>query len=358
MPAKTTDKWQLETLQSQGESVITPITCTPFRIGRGEDCGLRLHNENVSRLHAEIFVTEIGLSIRDCGSTNGTFVNFHRINSACSLNLGDIVHIGSIAFHVTKAESEVEVIEPERTFIQNPYLDRLDSLISNKRVIPHFQPIIRLKNPAIVGYELLGRIACEDLPHNIPELFSIAKQWGRDVELSVLFRNAGISRALESKVGGMFFFNTVPNEMNINRLPISLGLLRNMAPNLNLAMEIHETAITDIKTINNIKSFLKDLNIKLVYDDFGAGQSRLLELMDAKPDVLKFDISLVSNIHKRSDTALKMIAALVNMAKDLGVLVLAEGIELQEEADICTSIGFDLAQGYFFGKPAPNFIHT
>jgi EAL domain-containing protein (putative c-di-GMP-specific phosphodiesterase class I) len=128
-----------------------------------------------------------------------------------------------------------------------------------------------------------------------------------------------------------------------------------MAPHLDLAMEIHENAITNIAMVRELKALLKELNMKLVYDDFGAGQSRLIELMDAPPDVLKFDYALVHDIHRRSDSSLKLISSLVETARGIGIINLAEGIELREEAEVCRQLGFDLAQGFYYGRPSPGF---
>jgi EAL domain-containing protein (putative c-di-GMP-specific phosphodiesterase class I) len=352
MSNKVIEKWELEAKGANGEPWITPISCNPFRIGRRDDCELRLPSESISRLHAEIRMTDFGIWIKDCGSTNGTFVNFHRIADEQQLKAGDVVHFASLEFRVGRVEDVED--RTDRTIMVNPYVERLDQLISNKAVIPHFQPIVRLLDNSIIGYELLGRVSYEGVPTSIPQLFYIAKQLGRDVELSLLFRDSGIAHIVGSKAGGLIFFNTVPKEMDVEGLGKSLALLRRMAPQLELVMEIHENAITDIGTIRKLREVLRELDIKLAYDDFGAGQSRLLELMDAPPDVLKFDISLVRNIHLRSPSSLRMVGALVGMAKDLGVLVLAEGIEVAEEAEVCRQIGFDLAQGYYFGKPAPS----
>ncbi len=98
---------------------------------------------------------------------------------------------------------------------------------------------------------------------------------------------------------------------------------------------------------------LRSLNIQLAYDDFGAGQARLVDLIEVPPDYLKFDICLVRDIHKGTDQRRQMLETLVRMAHDLGVAVLAEGIECQEEGEICAQLGFDFAQGYYYGKPAP-----
>jgi hypothetical protein len=102
-----------------------------------------------------------------------------------------------------------------------------------------------------------------------------------------------------------------------------------------------------------LKARLKDLNIQIAYDDFGAGQNRLAELCNAAPDVLKFDMGLIRDIDKASPERVKVLGSLVQIVLDLGVQPLAEGIENENEAEVCKDLGFTLAQGYHFGRPAP-----
>jgi EAL domain-containing protein (putative c-di-GMP-specific phosphodiesterase class I) len=125
-----------------------------------------------------------------------------------------------------------------------------------------------------------------------------------------------------------------------------------MVPQHPVTLEIHEKAVTDPGLMKEFISALRSLNIRLAYDDFGAGQSRLLDLVEVPPDYLKFDISLIHNIHKIAAKQ-QMVEVLVRMVQDFGVLALAEGIESAEEAHVCEQLGFAFAQGYFFGKPAP-----
>ncbi len=91
---------------------------------------------------------------------------------------------------------------------------------------------------------------------------------------------------------------------------------------------------------------LADLKIGLAYDDFGAGQARLVELVDVPPDYLKFDMSLVQNLESGSIERQRMLASLVKMVRDLGIAPLAEGIELAGDHEICRQIGFQFGQGF------------
>ena len=74
--------------------------------------------------------------------------------------------------------------------------------------------------------------------------------------------------------------------------------------------------------------------------------------MEVPPDFLKFDIGLVRNIQNATAERQKMLGSLVQMVKELGIAALAEGIELPEEHEVCSEIGFEYAQGYLYGRPA------
>jgi EAL domain-containing protein (putative c-di-GMP-specific phosphodiesterase class I) len=93
------------------------------------------------------------------------------------------------------------------------------------------------------------------------------------------------------------------------------------------------------------------MRIDLAYDDFGAGQARLVELVDVPPDYLKFDMRLVQNLETASIERQRMLASLVKMVCDLGIKPLAEGIEQEGDHEICRQMGFDCAQGFLYGYP-------
>ena len=108
----------------------------------------------------------------------------------------------------------------------------------------------------------------------------------------------------------------------------------------------------DVATIKMLRLVLTDLNMKLAYDDFGAGQARLNELVEARPDYLKFDRKLIAGLNSANTSRQQLVQSLVTMSKQLGITTLAEGVETAEEAAACKQIGFELMQGFYFGKPA------
>ena len=108
-------------------------------------------------------------------------------------------------------------------------------------------------------------------------------------------------------------------------------------------------AIQDSKLLRNILDFYRKGGFRVALDDLGSGYGSL-DLLDAlRPDFAKLDMSLVREV----DSYRAAIASkLLELAKDLGVAVVAEGIETEEQWRWLVARGADFAQGYFFARPA------
>jgi EAL domain-containing protein (putative c-di-GMP-specific phosphodiesterase class I) len=205
----------------------------------------------------------------------------------------------------------------------------------------------------IFGYEMLGRGTHPELPDNPGPLFRIAESVNSlPMQLSQLFRDVGIAKAATFDTNAVFFMNVHPYELRYTRLLLmQMEKIRKDYPGMKLVLEIHEKAVPSLPDMKKICRELDSLNIKLAYDDFGAGQARFIELIEAPAHYLKFDVSLVRHIDKASATKRNMVQSLVNLSQNMGIITLAEGIESKAEVETCQNMGFDLIQGYYFGKP-------
>jgi EAL domain-containing protein (putative c-di-GMP-specific phosphodiesterase class I) len=116
-------------------------------------------------------------------------------------------------------------------------------------------------------------------------------------------------------------------------------------------LEVHEWAIGNLVMMGELKSRLRDLDVGLAYDDFGAGHARLLELGEVPPDFLKFDIRFIHAIDQAPASRARLLRSLVGAAQDLGVKTIAEGVETQAQAEALVELGCAMAQGYHLGRP-------
>jgi EAL domain-containing protein (putative c-di-GMP-specific phosphodiesterase class I) len=345
--------WFLSGQTSEREAVRhVPIYSFPFRVGRRTDVSLSLAYQTVSGVHAEIIETESGLLLRDMGSTNGTFVNGVRVTEEHRLDQNDLVQFAEVPFRVRRQSSETGGMTiATRVCDYALALVQFDQLMSRRSVIPCFQPVVDLRSGQTVGYEALGRSAVYGL--EMPEaMFQAASQLDLQIELSRMFRWEAVRASSGLEKPPHLFLNTHPAELSDPGLIESLQGVRNVSPRQPITLEIHESAATDASKMRNLQSALSDLGMKWAYDDFGAGQDRLVQLVEVRPDFIKFDMGLIRGIDGASSARQTMLETLVKMVLDLGIVPLAEGVETASEGAACRQIGFQLAQGFHYGKPA------
>jgi EAL domain-containing protein (putative c-di-GMP-specific phosphodiesterase class I) len=349
-------EWYLCGAITEGDRTRESVISKPrFRVGRRSACDLRVAWSTVSGVHAEFVKTASTLFLRDLGSTNGTFVNGRQIKSDTVLSEGDVIQFGGAEFRIRCRDEDngrgtVHWSGRELT----SRLIAFEKLVSGKGLIPHYQPIVKLADVSTVGFEVLARSQMPEFP-TPREMFDTAAQLDREHDLSEASRIVGVRNGLDMPHGQTLYLNTHPMELQGDRLIRSLELLRASAPDQSISLEIHEAAVTDLTATAELRRQLNDLSIELAYDDFGAGQARMLDLVEVPPDVLKFDISLIRNINNASPKRHKMVRTLVEMVRDFGISPLAEGIETSAEAETCLHLGFELAQGFYFGRPAADW---
>jgi len=353
-------RWFLESLVEGGRQLrrvaVHPV---PFRVGRKVGLELTLPSDAVSKEHAEIYQDGEGLRVRDLRSKNGTFVNRDRVDDS-PIREGDIIHFAQLEFRLGRQElEEPEEMEPSTVSISHMALPQgfiegtreLPELLREGMVTALFQPIVSLPGGVIAGYEVLGRGLHPRLPETPAELFHIASGVGAEAELSRLFRRKALELVAGRRDVPTLFLNTHPAELLEEGLLASLVEAKKVAPHLRLALEIHEGALADPASIDGLRTQLAKIGVGLAYDDFGAGQARLLELAEVPPHFLKFDMRFIRGIDQAPPSRRRLLTSLVSVARDLLVYTVAEGVETEAEADVCSKIGFTHAQGYHFGRP-------
>ena len=354
-------RWHLESLGDGGGLRRVPIRPLPFRIGRGQGLELMLPSGSVSKVHAEIYEAEGSLRLRDLESTNGTFVNGQLVKDA-AIREGDVLHFADFEFRVGAPAPEAPEEAPAtvslgRLRLPNRFVPgtrELKELLRDGAITTVFQPIVLMSGGRPTAYEVLGRGRHPGLPETPLELFRIAESMGAEAELSRLFRRKAVELVRHRTDLPTLFLNTHPAELSGPGLLESLEELRGLAPHLDLALEIHESVLTRPAALAELRTLLSESNIGLAYDDFGAGQARLLELSEAPPHYLKFDRRFVAGIDG-PDLAnrRRLLRSLVGIAHDLRVKTVAEGIETEGEAQACREIGFSHGQGFHLGRPIP-----
>jgi EAL domain-containing protein (putative c-di-GMP-specific phosphodiesterase class I) len=120
-----------------------------------------------------------------------------------------------------------------------------------------------------------------------------------------------------------------------------------------LSIEITESRLpVNPKDAIEIVNWLKRLGIGVVIDDFGTGYSSLGYLREYPVDALKVDQSFIEHVHE-SDRDRAIVASVIDLARSLGILSVAEGVENEAQLNCLVELGCDYAQGYYIARPAP-----
>lgn len=359
--------WCLKGAPVDGNILIVPMRTFPVTVGRSTQCTLTIDSSGVSRVHASLDLNARGeLFITDMGSTNGTFLNRKRITTPTPVAEGDILHFGTAEFRIDRqveiddaqmfSESVTDqtcLFEAGSSLPENFLLleNEFREMLSCGQLQVAWQPIVDFQTLDVLAYEVLGRGAHPALPQSPYQLFLLAEKLHREVDLSEAFRVCGAQVAAKRDAPVRLFMNSHPSEMFMDGFFTSIDRIRAIAPKMELVMEIHETAVNEGNKMKAVVDQLRTRGVLMAYDDFGAGQARLREMAEIPADIVKFDMGLIRDIHLAPHKKQQMLEQLVKIVSDLGSQTLAEGVETQEEAEVCRQMGFQLCQGYLTGRP-------
>lgn len=234
--------------------------------------------------------------------------------------------------------------------------EELRAAVSSKALVPYYQPLIDLKTGALTGVELLARWPREDGHEVGPDQFiPIAEECGliTDLMLCLIDKACEDTRAWRSDLTIAINISPVQFQDPWLSHKILAALTRNGFAPQRFAIEITENAIisNEESATRSIESF-KNQGMKIGLDDFGTGYASLHHLRMLPFDKIKIDRSFITDIDHDADK-LKMAKAIIGLAHNLELPVIAEGIETEGVADILRDLGCAVGQGYYFSKAVP-----
>jgi len=211
-----------------------------------------------------------------------------------------------------------------------------------------YQPIVRSTDGSLFGYEALVRTAEPTLPHP-GALFDAAERLGRIHELGRAIRASVANLLQHLRPRTSVFVNLHPQDLMDDALLSEHNPLSTLASSV--VLEITErAALPDLPDLRSRVRSLRDLGFRVAIDDLGAGYAGLTSFAVLEPEVVKLDMALVRGVDhepfKRS-----LIGSMAALCKELGILVVAEGVETEAERDTLSKAGCDLLQGFLLGRP-------
>jgi EAL domain-containing protein (putative c-di-GMP-specific phosphodiesterase class I) len=213
-----------------------------------------------------------------------------------------------------------------------------------------YQPVVSASAGHVFGYEALLRCHEPTVPN--PQTFlRTAERLGRSRELGRLIRASVAATKGRLATGHPFFVNLHAQDLSDEDLYSRVAPLTRFAREV--VLEITERmALEDIPDLRERAQALREMGFRLAVDDLGAGYAGFASLARLEPDFVKLDRALVSGIDAEPYTG-KLVSSFCALCHELGIQVVAEGVETAGEGDTLTTLGCDLLQGYFFGRPGP-----
>ncbi len=235
--------------------------------------------------------------------------------------------------------------------------EELRTALTEGEIVPFYQLQVDARTREVVGLEALARWKHRDRGLLLPgEFLKVADEYGLTAELDAIM----LRRVLEDRQIWEGRGAQVPRiAVNISgqRLYdplLSKELLALNVPRNAIVFELIETIFLDDCDDDLLESVdrIKQMGIEIEIDDFGSGHASLIGLVRLRPTRLKIDRQLVDTVDT-SDEQRRVVKSIIEIAKALGVKVIAEGVETEKHAQTLARLGCDALQGFALGRPAP-----
>jgi diguanylate cyclase (GGDEF)-like protein len=256
-------------------------------------------------------------------------------------------------------ETYDEQIDAERDRLR--LMDDLRTAIAESQFELHYQPEVNVRNGTISAVEALLRWPHPRLGYIPPlEFLPLAEEGGLMRPLTTLVIDQALTQCARWRAEGQNLAVAI-NVSATNILDadftdvIRRQLHRHQLPPSALVVEITETTlISDFERCKRVTGELRDLGCMVSIDDFGAGFTSLAYLSRLAVGELKLDRTFLSGLTGEDGMRdLDLVRATIQLAHALGLVVVAEGVEDRSTLDLLETMGCDLAQGYYIGRPAP-----
>ena len=211
------------------------------------------------------------------------------------------------------------------------------------------QPIVELSSAEVVGYEMLARWEGEDTE----EVFARARLNGTLPELCQGIIGAGLQLVPQIPKGMYLAINVTvellrtigtPERSRIQEVPA--------ADRARLMLEVSEQSPGGLDDIYDLLMHLRLNGVRFAIDDVGSQYGNMYRVIHLNPDFLKIDRSVIQSV-RYSAASRAFLKALVAIATELRMTLVAEGVETTEECQAVEKVGVRYAQGYLFAKPKP-----
>jgi len=281
----------------------------------------------------------------------------------------DVVRDAETAMRHAKAQGRGRTVmfnpKMQQDAVQRLIMERdMRGALDRGEFFLEYQPIVSLETAELQGFEALVRWQHPELGRVRPDLFiGLAEETGLIVELGAWVLDEAVGQIAEWNRRWQPRHDGASLTMNVNlskrqladpdiTATVARTLRRHGVSPAVVKLEVTESVIMGYRNDLPVLNQIRELGVQLAMDDFGTGHSSLACLHQFPIDVLKIDRAFVMNLDDRMEYA-AVVQAIVMLAKNLGMLVVAEGIETSEQLAQLQALDCDCGQGYLFAKPLP-----
>lgn len=302
------------------------------------------------------------------------FINDHELHPSASIGIAigdqryhatdELLRDADIALYRAKSAGRQRFVMFDES-LQRSAMDvlglehELREALSAGQFEPYFQPLVRLADAAIVGYEALVRWHHPQRGVLLPgDFLRVAEDSGQIEAIDwQMYRMACTSGEELVRDGGFITINVSPRHFqneDLDERLLAVTADTGFDP-AKLRIEVTEgTLLGDPAAVAKVLQRLRDACIEAALDDFGTGYSSLGYVHRFPLKMIKIDQSFVAPLGQEdAPRSLAVIGAILALARSLGLEVVAEGIETEQQLRILRDMGCVYGQGYFFGRPNP-----
>ena len=359
-----------------GDHVLVETAHRLRSVLRAEDTGARLGGDEFAVLLEDADVTTAARVAERIRAALGTpfWVLGQEVYVSASIGIavgddgdtaGELLRNADVAMYTAKSKGKAcfEIFEPAMhdAIVAKLGLEaELRRAIDRQEFVVHYQPIVRLQNGEIIGAEALVRWQHPTRGLVLPlEFIPLAEETGLIVPLGGwVLRQACRQLAEWQRLRG----GGEPFVMNVNlssRQLVRDVIADEVAAAVDesgiraswLVLEVTETVImADPEAAATALGHIRDLGVRVALDDFGSGYSSLSHLRRFPIDIVKIDKSFVDDVaHEGAESAIAR--GIIELGRAMRIQTVAEGIELDEQAETLRTLGCELGQGFFFARP-------
>lgn len=234
-------------------------------------------------------------------------------------------------------------------------------IIDKKDIIVEFQPIYSLNTKKYIGLEALSRGLYNGEIVSPYFLFEYAKKDGNVLTLDRICREKAMRAfSAESSAPSLFinFETSVLNGLTSGTGEIQRTAAENHISPQNIVIELNESRVKDSYNLMMFVDFYRSKGFLIALDNVSAGLDTLNRIMLINPDIIKIDRAIVSQIENNKYNQ-EVFRSIINTAKQIGAMTVAEGVETVDEVITCMILGVDYFQGFYFQKPEQfNYLFT